>query len=181
MRALVVAILVVATGSARADRTTIVTVGGLLDVREQPGDGPPKPSILTGGARLTLAWDRPFVAMPTAPDAHAISARLVPELFVGFLTDDTRAVADLGAGLRGELQVATSEGPRLRVGFYAFARGLVYGEHRDPAGEFGIGEYFPVGRGMRFGFDGGLVVRHDSTAMGNPPEALVHCYIGWVL
>jgi hypothetical protein len=173
MRALVVVALL--GGSASADRETIVTLGGALDVREQLGDGPPRPSIVTGGARLMLSWDRPFVAQP-----KAVSARLVPELFVSFLTDETHAVGDLGAGLRGELQVTTEEPEYWRVAFYAFARGFVFGKARDPAGEFGIGDYILVGHhGMRFGFDGGMVVRHDSS--GNPPEVLVHCYVGWVL
>jgi hypothetical protein len=181
MRALVAIGLVVATGSAYADRETGVMLGGLLDVRNTQDAGPPAMPIVMGGARLTLSWDDPFVARPRELGRNAASARLVPELFAGLMTNDVHAVGELGAGLRGEVQVSTNQALRIRVGFYAFARGLVFGEHRDPAGEFGIGEYFPIGDRLRFGFDGGVAVRHDSMATSNLIEVVAHCYIGWVL
>jgi hypothetical protein len=179
MRTLVLAVIVVATGAARADRATSVSVGGLMNFRDNAPEGSTvaEPEV-SGGARVTLWWDDPFVA---PAQGNAVSARLVPELLIGFLSTDHYAEGELGAGLRGELQLATRAPLRLRVGFYGAIRGEVIGKDRDPAGELVVGEYFPIGARLRIGFDGGVAVRHDSVAMRNQLEAIVHCYVGWML
>lgn len=180
MRALAIAVLVV-PGVAMADRETYVAIGGLIGARDVSTDAQMAPPELVGGGRVTLSFDRPFVAWPER-GATNVSGRLVPELFAGFEAGDIRGEALLGAGLRGEVQAATDNGLHVRVSWYAALRAEVIGDHRDPAGEFVIGEYFPIGSGrVRFGFDGGPGLRHDSATTRNQLAATAHCYVSWRL
>ena len=177
MRALAIAVLLV-PAVASADRDTYLAIGGMFGARDAGANAPEA----VGGANLTLSFDRPFVAWPEHGAATNISPRLVPELFAGFEAGDLRGEALLGAGLRGELQVANDNGLHVRVGFYVAARLDVIGDSRDPAGEFVLGEYFPIGSGrVRFGFDGGPSLRHDSASARNQLGATVHCYVSWRL
>jgi len=184
MRAALLALVlptVVAIGTAHADRVPIITLGGTLDMRfAQPTwDAAQKqqtPDVF-GGAQVTLAFeDRPLPLTPYGKVAG--EGRLVPELLAGFVSNDKYAEGYIGAGLRAELHMA---GPKARAGFYIAGRGLVIGAHRDAAAEFVIGDYIMGPRMVRFGVEGGAVIRPEDRDGNHELGVVSRLYVGWRL
>jgi hypothetical protein len=172
-------VIVLASATAWADRTPVISVGGVMDLRFRGDDWKQaneqdKPSI-AGGPRVTLTYEDAL--MPKTPMGTArAQLRLVPELFAGAFLGSDVGEAYAGAGLRGELALAA---PRARLGMYLAARGLVIGLHRDGAGELGAGEYIQITDTLRLGFEGAAVVRPQDRGGDRELDCLVDVYVGW--
>lgn len=188
MRSFVVVAMVSALGgAASADRSTVMSLGLVGDGRaagpSYSDAGSSKVSDVLGGARLALTFeDAPVPIPPYGLVDHDV--RLVPELFTGFLADDTHAEGYIGAGLRGELQLASNmRGVNLRTGIYAAGRGVIIGKHQDGALELALGEYLEHGPGRtRFGWEGAVMMRPrswDTADRARELDALVSIYVGW--
>ena len=182
----IVTALVALTSAARADRSTVLTLGVNLDARSYANETQQDPNW-NGGLRATLAFEDAPLALPP-PGLMDVETHLVPELLAGFISNDARAEGFVGAGLRAEIQLARnqSELRRFRFGFYAAARAKITGEHQDAGGEFVIGDYILLGPSgaTRIGWEGGLGVikRPDLRAEESPElEALITIYAGWKL
>ncbi|HUJ62696.1 MAG TPA: hypothetical protein VLX92_29540 [Kofleriaceae bacterium] len=180
-----VAVLVVAS-PALADRGTVVTLGAMLDGRSTASTFTTASNQVVndvlGGARLTLSFED---APPPLPPAEMISSdlRLAPELLAGFLADDTHAEGYVGAGVRGELWLASARrGFQMRTAIYLAARAIVIGGHQDGAAELAMGEYLLFADGKRFGWEGGAMIRPRNDAAPDQAkelDALMSIYVGW--
>jgi hypothetical protein len=171
---------------AHADRAVVDTISVTTDIRahghtfSEANDS--KDVSVLGGARLTLTFEQPAIA-PRATRGANFDFRLVPELFTGALADAKHAEGYLGAGVRGELHVASRrDATAARVVSYVPVRAILIGGHQDPAVEFGIGQYFPLRDHRRVGYEctGMLRKRPD----GAPAEAreldmLLSVFVGW--
>lgn len=177
--------VIAAAPAAHADRGISVVVGLTGAARGTGatfGDAGHAEATFLGGGRLTLSFDDAPLAAP--PPGHArFDLRLAPELLAGVLTDDRRADGFVGAGLRGELWLASANRRfRMRSAAYTAARALAIGEHRDGAIELVIGEYLVFAHGSRFGWEGGAVIRkRNDVPAGEAREldAVVTIYVGW--
>jgi hypothetical protein len=179
------ALVIAAPLAARADRGTVLTVGLTGDGRasgETFANAGRTDVRLLAGARLTVSFEDPPLAMPPPGDIAA-EVRLAPELLTGFLADDVHAEGYVGAGVRGELWLASHRrSVGMRTAVYAAARAIVIGGHRDGAVEAAIGEYLSFRGGSRFGWEGGALIRPRADAAEPGPrelDALVTIYVGW--
>jgi hypothetical protein len=175
------AVIVLASSTAWADRSPVISIGGLMDIRFLGHDwheaNKQDTPLIAGGPRLTLTFEDPL--MPKTPKGTArAQARLVPELFAGAFLGATLGEAYAGAGVRGELALAA---PKARLGMYIAARGLAIGLHRDGAAEFAIGEYIQITDRFRFGWEGAAVVRPQDRNGDRELDCLVNFYGGWRL
>jgi hypothetical protein len=174
-----------AAAPARADRDTAVVIGATLVARSTAAtfSAAGKADVrMLGGGRLTLSFEDPPPPIPP-PEAIEVDMRLVPELLAGFIADDVHAEGYVGAGLRGELWLASARrGFRMRTAMYTAARAIVIGEHQDGAAELAIGEYLSFSGHRRFGWEVGVVIRkRGGVPAGEAREldALVSIYVGW--
>jgi hypothetical protein len=183
---LVLATLALAAGPAGADRSTVMTIGATLDGRARGptyGDAGNQSVQWLGGVQLGLGFaEEPLAIPPSGYFVH--DTRLVPELMVGFLADDTHAEGYIGGGLRGELVLASNKrDANMRTAIYLAARGLIIGKHQDPGAEFVFGQYLERGgRSTRVGWEGGLMLRprpYDSPEHQRELDALIAFYYGW--
>lgn len=170
-----------APGTAHADRVPIITLGGTLDMRFagktwDAAEAKQQPDVF-GGGQLTLAFeDRP---LPLTPYGTATAeGRLVPELIAGIVSSDRYAEGYIGAGVRAELHVA---GPKARAGFYIAGRGLVIGANRDSAAEFVVGDYIMGPKMIRFGVEGGAMIRPEDRDGNHSLDCTARLYVGWRL
>ncbi len=185
MKLAVIAAALLAAAPAHADRDTAVVVGATLVARATGATfaAANKADIRwLGGGRLTLSFDDPPPPIP--PPGHlGFDARLAPELLAGFIADDVHAEGYAGAGLRGELWLASANRRfHMRTAAYAAARALVIGDHRDGAVELVVGGYLSFAGHRRFGWEGGAVIRpRAGVPVGEAREldALVSIYVGW--
>jgi hypothetical protein len=175
-----------AASPARADRSTVWSLGATLDERALGtsfSDAGTEPARALGGARLTLAFEDAPLAMPP-PGLYEAGVRFVPELLAGFLADDTRAEGYVGAGLRAEIDLASNRHlANMHTGIYLAARGIAIGKQQDGAAEFAMGEYLSHGPDLRrFGWEGSVLVRpHPSGQADGTREldALMSLYVSW--
>lgn len=178
-------VIVALTASAHAERAPVITVGATMAVTSS-AHSTRDDSELVYGARLTLAFEDAPIAVPP-PTMWDSSARLVPELIAGFLSNDVRAEGFAGAGVRAEIQLARNAVQpwryQRRIALYAAARAKIVGKHQDPGAEFVIGEYILLGHhATRFGWEGGLgVVERPERAPDRATqlEGLLTIYLGW--
>lgn len=187
MRKLVVPALLFVASTASADRSTVVSLGLTGDARATGATysdaGSSNVTDFLAGARLSLGFEDAPLAIPP-PGLFVTEARLVPELFTGFLADDTHAEGYVGAGARLEGDIASNvRDVNMRTGIYVAGRGLVIGGHQDAAAELAIGEWLERGgkRG-RFGWEGSVVMRPrtwDSADRQRELNALFSIYVGW--
>ncbi len=180
------AVLLLAAIPALADRSSVVSLGLYGDARATGATysdaGNSTGSNFLGGARLTLGFEDAPLAIPP-PGFYTHELRLVPELFTGFLMDDSHAEGYLGAGARIEGQIASNmRMVNMRTGIYVAGRGLVIGGHQDAAAELALGEWLERGgqRG-RFGWEGAVMMRPRMWDTGQTHEldALFSLYVGW--
>jgi hypothetical protein len=173
--------LLTASTPALAD-DTVMTLGLTGDMRAHARtfsateDAKASPEL---GARITFAFEQSPLELPPDPFV-ATDARLAPELLAGFLANDKRAEGFLGAGVRGELQIANGH-RRSRMAMYTAARAIVIGKHQDGGVEFVIGGYI-LGRGTsRFGWEGGAMLRPHASAepaRSHEVDAMLTLYVG---
>jgi len=180
MRAAAV-VIVLASGTAWADRTPVIAVGGTMDIRFLGHDwdqaNQQQTPLIAAGPRLTLTFEDPLPPKTPKGTARA-EGRLVPELFAGAYLGGQLGEGYAGAGLRGELMLAA---PKARLGMYIAARALAIGLHRDGAGEFGVGEYIQITDKFRFGWEGAAVVRPQDRNGDRELDCVVNFYAGWRL
>jgi hypothetical protein len=191
MRASLAVVALALAGPAHADRHNSVATVELAAIGDARATGPTWGATAErdvapwGGSRLTLSFeDAPLAVPPPGLSAH--DTRLVPELFAGFLANDIKAEGMLGAGVRGELALASHRrSSPVRIVMYVAARADVIGKHRDGAGEAAIGEYILLGDGStRFGWEGGAMMRprpHAVASRSHELDALMSIYLGWAL
>jgi hypothetical protein len=172
------------------ERSTTITFSGMVGGIEHEmtsGDyylAEPDPLV---GPRMTLSWEHAALTYPDQP-GYKFDGAIVPELVGGAFIDDDRARGFIGAGLRAELRMAQREMGLFKVSargaVYLAGRGLVVGDDRKPFGEFALGEYFLIGKTMRIGFEGSLVVTSeqpmdyydaDTARIGG----IMQVFIGW--
>lgn len=178
-----VASLTAVSLTAAADPATVFAIGGTIDAR---GTGPTydvasrTPARPLAGARLTLSFDDALVPLPP-PGMIDHDFRLVPEVFAGFVAGEHRAEGMIGAGLRGELALASHRCAfAMRTAIYTAARGVVIGKHQDPAAELVLGEYVTIGSSTaRFGWEGGAMIRPRDRAGDRELDAVLTFYVGW--
>lgn len=170
-----IAIVVACTGTAAAERSTTVVLGGLIGGVEHQVDEARKMEP-AGGARLVLSFEHP---QPTQPETHH-DFTLVPELVGAMVLDTERGEAMVGVGARGEVRLSLG-GHGWRTAFYAAGRVLVVGSDTDPGGEVALGEYIYIGKSrLRFGGEGSLLLRKtDELMSGSQRGILVTAYLGW--
>lgn len=178
----VVFVALCAASEARADRLTIVNIGGggglLGDID----------SVDPGGmwnVRGSLTWEHPQVPIPTEEGKWDADGSLVPELVVGSLFERDRAEGYVGVGVRADLRLSQNAMGLLKVtmrgGVYVSARALVVGNSQDVTYEFGLGEYFARHHSEgRFGWELQVLDRPhwqqtDTQYMG----MLFSLYAGW--
>jgi hypothetical protein len=179
------ACLVAAPGHAHADREPVVVAGITIDARAIAADfsaaGTAETRILLGG-RMTVSFEDAPMPVPPPGDIAA-DLRLAPELLAGFVANDVHAEGYLGAGLRGELWLASARrGFRMRTAMYTAARAIVIGGHQDGAAELALGEYLLFTSGKRFGWEGSALIRPrgDSAAsQARELDAQLSIYLGW--
>jgi hypothetical protein len=184
--AVVVAVGVLATVPAYADRTMSAWIGVTLDERASAATfaaaGDANNTSLNGGMRLTLSFDDAPPVVP-APGAVTFEGRLAPELLGGFLADDTRAEGYIGAGVRIEGWMASHRhDDAMRTAIYLAVRAIAIGEHQDGAGELAFGEYLLTGRRGVFGWEGAAMfrARHDvAPSEAREVDALLNIFVGW--
>jgi hypothetical protein len=184
VRTVAFALVALTAATAHADRSTAIWVGGTFDATSKSNETQNDPHI-NGGARITLSFEDTPIAYPE-PGTFDTDTRLVPELFAGFISNDVRAQGYLGAGLRGELQLARNNAIarpfHMRLAMYLAARAKIIGKHQDAGGEFMLGEYIFSQGNLRVGWEGGLGVikRPEWNAQESPElEALLNVYVGW--
>jgi hypothetical protein len=174
-------VIVLASGTAWADRTPVVAIGGVMDLRFLGHDwdqaNKQQQPDISAGPRVTLTFEDPLPPKPPKGTANA-EGRLVPELFAGAFFGANIGEGYAGAGLRGELMLAA---PKARLGMYIAARGFAIGLHRDGAGEFAVGEYIQITDKLRFGWEGAAVVRPQDRNGDRELDCLVNAYVGWRL
>jgi hypothetical protein len=182
--ALVVAASLVAA-PAVADREPVTTVGVAAAARATAASfsaaGTAETQILFG-ARMTVSFEDAPMPIPLAGDIAA-DLRLAPELLAGFVADRVHAEGYVGAGLRGELWLASARrGVRMRTALYTAARAVVIGDHQDAAAELAVGEYLLFTGSKRFGWEGSALFRQrGGTSAGEAREldAQLSIYVGW--
>lgn len=178
------ALLLLLAGNAAADdRLPTVSIGistishivhvDTLEHEERVGVGP----------FLVVGWEDPPIDYPAAK-GHRLGFSLVPELVGGTLIDDRVAEGMLGAGLRAELRLAQREEGLLRItcrgAVYLAMRGMVIGKTRDPLVEGVFGEYIQTQRGLRFGFELGMVGRSWTQEMDTDRAGFTaQAFLGW--
>jgi hypothetical protein len=175
-------VIVLASSAAWADRTPVVAVGGVMDLRfrgedYQAAQQQQDPDI-AAGPRIMLTFENAPVPLTAARGKVAVDARLVPELFGGAFFGSNLGEAYAGAGLRGELQMATW---KARLGSYFAPRGFVIGRDRNAAAEFAVGEYVQLTDKLRLGWEGAAVVRLANREGDKEVDCLVNLYAGWRL
>jgi hypothetical protein len=184
---LVLASLGALASTASADRSTVMSVGLTGDARANGASysdaGGSPVSGLLAGARLSLTFEDAPVAIPP-PGLIDHDARIVPELFAGFLANDVHAEGYVGAGARLEAQLASNmRRANLRTGIYVAGRGVIIGKHQDGALELALGEYLEHGAGRtRFGWEAAVMMRPRNDAAADRDhelDALVSIYLGW--
>lgn len=168
-------VVAVSAGTAAAERTTTVVLGGLIGGIEH-GDANATAMEPAGGARLVLSFEHP---QPTQPEMHH-DVTLVPELVGAMVLDAERGEAMVGVGARGEVRLSLG-GHGWRTAFYAAGRALIVGSNTDPAAEVALGEYIYIGKSrLRFGGEGSLLFRKtDELMSGSQHGILVTAYLGW--
>jgi hypothetical protein len=181
----ITAAALLAAAPARADRDTAVIVGATLAARSTAASFSAASTSdvrLLGGGRLTLSFDDPPPPIPL-PGEIGADLRLAPELLAGFVSDDVSAEGYVGAGLRGELWLASARrGFHMRTAMYIATRAIVIGAHPDAAIELALGEYLVFSGHRRFGWEGSAVIRpRDDAPAGESREldALISIYVGW--
>ena len=169
------AIIAMSTGSAAAERTTTVVLGGLIGGVEHR-DADATAMQPAGGARLVLSFEHP---QPTQAEMHH-DFTIVPELVGAMVLDAERGEAMVGVGARGEVRLSLGD-HGWRTAFYAAGRALIVGSDTDPAGELALGEYIYIGGSrLRFGGEGSLLLRKtDELMSGSQHGILVTAYLGW--
>jgi hypothetical protein len=186
MRIAMVAVGMLATTPAYADRTMSTWVGATLDERASAATfaaaGDSSTTSLTGGMRLTLSFDDEPPALP-ASGVVAFEGRLVPELLGGFLAGACVIEGYVGGGVRIEgWMTSHRHDTAMRTAIYLAARAIAIGQHQDGAGELAFGEYLLTGRRGVFGWEGAAMFRaRNDVAAGEAREldALLNIYVGW--
>jgi len=132
------------------------------------------------GLVVVVGYEDSPMAVP-APGEIATDLRLVPELVGGVVADDRHAEGYVGAGLRGELHLASARrGFEMRTAIYSAVRGIAIGENRDGAAEIVIGEYLIRRSGVRFGWEGGALIRPRAERSSDRElDAIMAIYVGW--
>gem|GEM_PF-2991046 len=160
---------------AYAERSTVMWFGGTFAATSFANETANDPSI-NGGARFALTFEDAPLTTP-GTNLFDFDTRLVPELFAGFYTNDTRIRGQLGAGLRAEIQLARGRSgdgfmkSPMRLAMYLAVRAKLSGPESKPGGEFMVGEYVIAKSGTRFGYEGGLgVVKRDDLDPARSPE-----------
>lgn len=163
------------TGSAAAERSTTIVLGGLIGGVEH-GDTSATAMEPAAGARLVLSFEHP---QPTRPETHH-DFTVVPELVGAAVLDAERGETMVGVGARGEVRLSLGD-HGWRTAFYAAGRALVVGSETDPAVEVALGEYIYIGKSrLRFGGEGSLLFRKTDELMnGSQRGILVSAYLGW--
>ncbi len=182
MRCSVAMVVVLGASSvAHADRSTVLSVGGMFGGAGDFAGGRADPAW---GTRLSLGFGSPLPEMP-ATRGYNWRGALVPELFAGglVLPESERADGYFGAGIRAELQFAQREMGLLRISArgagYIATRGLVIGEDRAGIFEFAIGEYFARHRSAaRIGYEVDVMVHHDPTGEWQTVALVTQIYVG---
>jgi hypothetical protein len=182
-RAFVVALSIVAA-PAFAERSATPEIGISLwgrstastfsDAGNKSGEQP------MPGLSLVVGYEDAPMAIP-APGEIATDLRLVPELVGGIVVDDRHGEGYVGAGLRGELHLASARrGFEMRTAIYVAARAIAIGENRDGAAEIIIGEYLIRRSGVRFGWEGGALIRPRAERSNDRElDAIIAIYVGW--
>jgi hypothetical protein len=167
--------VVLFSGSAAAERSTTIVLGGLIGGVEQQ-DVETTAMEPAGGARLVLSFEHP---QPTRPEMHH-DVTVVPELVAAAVLGADRGEALVGVGARGEVRLSLGD-HGWRTAFYAAGRALIVGSDTDPAGEVALGEYIYIGKSrLRFGGEGSLLLRKTDQLMGGSQRGiLVTAYLGW--
>lgn len=180
---IVVAILLSAS-VARADRHTVMWLGGTFAGTSLSDETQNDPSF-NGGARVTMSFEEAPLGIPGV-GLFDHEGRLVPEMFAGFYLNDVRIRGQLGVGVRAEWMLARGSMPgsnfHMRMAMYTAARAKLSGPDAKPGAELMLGEYLIGDSGRRFGWEGGLglIKRPDLDGAQSPElEALVNIYIGW--
>jgi hypothetical protein len=174
MRLAVCLLLATSSATAHADRNAVWSTGATFDYRaiapSFAAAGTADGCALFGG-RVAVGFEDDPVPMPPL-EGVVIAPHLVPELLVGFVSDQRHAEGYAGAGLRGEIDFASNRhAVNLRTGIYAAARAIVIGPTQDPAAEFVIGEWLSRGADRRrFGWEGGAMVRPRADGAPNERE-----------
>ncbi|MBV8759646.1 MAG: hypothetical protein JO257_20320 [Deltaproteobacteria bacterium] len=182
MRSLIVAGVLVVSGVAHADRTTVIDVGMTFGALDKGFDATREEKPLVG-PRVTLGFEGPLVAMPDHP-GYNFAGALVPELVLGSYVYDDHAEGYIGVGLRADLQMGQREQGLLRVSargaLYLVGRALVIGDTRDPMYEVGFGEYLTRFRTReRVGFELTFVDRpSDHGSVDGSAGGFLGLYIG---
>ena len=138
------------------------------------------------GPRVTLSFENAPLAYPDTK-GYKLGGDIVPELFGGAFVLTDRAEAFLGAGVRFELKIAQYKMGLLEISArgaaYLAMRGMVVGDERRGFAEFGLGEYWIVGKSMRIGFEGSLIVgredQMDEFSSRSNWGGVVELYFGW--
>lgn len=165
--AMIVTTMLGASSVAHADRSAVLSVGGMFGGTGDFDGGRADPAW---GARLSLGFEDPLPDMPVTR-GYSWDGALVPELVAGglVLPEAQRADGYFGAGVRAELRFAQREMGLLRVSArgagYVALRGLVVGEDRTGLFEVAIGEYFARHRNAtRIGYEIDVMMQQDRTA-----------------
>jgi hypothetical protein len=172
--AIAIATLLLGTQVARAERSTVINLGGMLGGIEHRVDEATRMQP-AGGPRLTLSFEHP----PPKLDGR-VDVTFVPELIAGAVMDATRGEAMVGVGARGEVRLKYVA----RMAFYLAGRMLLVGSDQDPAGEASLGEYIYIYKRLRFGGEANLMFRKTDELM-NPSQTqhviMVQAYLGWAM
>jgi hypothetical protein len=183
-RALVVASIFATAAPAFAERAAVPEIGITLwgrstaDTFAEAGNKSgvqPMP-----GVSIVVGYEDAPLAIP-APGEIATDLRLVPELVGGAVADDRHVEAYVGAGLRGELHLASARRSfAMRTAIYTAARAIAIGENRDGAAQIVIGEYLLRASGTRFGWEGGALIRpRAERSDARELDAIMTIYVGW--
>ncbi len=179
MRAAVATVILLAAGTASADRIPVLSVGGAMDLHfhgttwDYAANKDENPTAFVD-TRLTLAFEDPIPTLPRG--AIGAQARLVPELLLGAELGSDRGEAYVGAGVRGEIALISW---KMRTSMYAAARGFVIGSPRDAASEFALGQYIMLRGATRFGWEGAAVIRPNDRDGTHELDAVARLYVGW--
>jgi len=180
--ALVLVAGLLVANEARADRSTIVNLGGGLGVQ---GDVEAVEPDVVWSVRASLTWEHPQPQIPADEGDWNADGSLVPELVAGSLFEPDRAEGYVGVGVRADLRMAQNAMGLFKItmrgGVYLAARALVVGESQDVTYEFALGEYFARRHNeTRFGWELGVLDRpHYSDTDAQHMGFLVSLYVGW--
>lgn len=165
---------------ASADRAPVVIVGAGTEAMLFPDAPGPKPERAGGELTVIVGFEDPSVPV-VVPTLTEHRYRFVPELLGGVELESGRGEAFLGAGLRGEIQIAAHVTPRcIRIGMYAALRGRVVGGDHDPEADGALGWYFLLGRGAtRIGMEAELGERWTDAGAALAVHPSV--FVGWKL